>query len=153
MPESNTPRDQAIDFYVTEFGVDREWLETLSYYQRSDEIWATSAGAIPPLASPRLPGLRILRRAPGGLKPTSVFLSFLGERITARRVSVDLETLRALLLGQWVSANATDGYVAIVHSGDVFGCGRVRDNRMRALIPTGRRRELLNALSFSATQK
>ena len=153
MPKSNTPRDEAIGFYETEFGVDRAWLEELSYHDRQDEIWATSARALPPLASPRLPGLRILRRAPGGLKPTSVFLALLGDRITSRRVDVDLPTLRALLLGQWVPTGAADGYVAIVHSGDVFGCGRARDQRMRALIPTGRRRELLNALPSSGTSK
>jgi len=35
----------------------------------------------------------------------------------------------------------------------VFGCGGARDGRMRALIPTGRRRELLNALSrFEVTE-
>jgi NOL1/NOP2/fmu family ribosome biogenesis protein len=142
-----------IAFFETQFGVARAWLNELTFDERQGEIWATSASLIPPLASPRLPGLRILRRAPGGLKPTSVFLALLADRITARRVDTDLDRLRKLLLGQWIPTDASDGHCAIVFRADVLGCGRVRDGRVRALIPTGRRRELLNALShFEATE-
>ncbi|MBU0595785.1 hypothetical protein KJ567_03765 [Candidatus Bipolaricaulota bacterium] len=153
MPESNVARDEAIAYFETQFGVARAWLEELHFVERQGEIWATSASAIPPLASLRLPGLRALRRAPGGLKPTSVFLTLLADRITARRIETDLARLRKLLLGQWIPTDASDGYCAVGFRGDVLGCGRVRDRRVRALIPTGRRRELLNALShFEATE-
>ena len=147
MPESDVLRNEAIAFFETQFGVARAWLGELQYVERKGEIWATSAQAIPPLASPRLPGLRILRRSPNGLKPTSVFLTLLGDRITARRVAADLDQIRKLLLGQWIPTDISDGHFAIEFRGDVLGCGRASDGRMRALIPTGRRRELLNALS------
>jgi len=144
--ESNTSSLEAVAFYETEFGVERTWLEQLVYHERGDEVWATSALGIPALDAPRLPGLRILRRTPHGLKPTSVFLALLGDRVTKRRVEVNLEDLRSLLLGQWIAADVPDGFAAIVFEGDVLGCGRARHGRVRALIPTGRRQELLGAL-------
>jgi NOL1/NOP2/fmu family ribosome biogenesis protein len=146
LPDSNMPKEEAIAFFGTRFGVAEEWLRALTFVERNNEIWATSASTLPPLASPRLPGLRALRRAPGGLKPTSVFLALLGNRITAARVDVDSNALHRLLLGHWAPAEASDGYVAIVYRGDVLGCGRAQDGRVRALLPTGRRRELLNTL-------
>ncbi len=147
MPEFKDPRSEAITYFETQFGVARTWLETLRYVERQGGIWATSATDIPPLASPRLPGLRVLRRAPAGLKPTSVFLALLGDRITVRRVEADSGQLEKLLLGQWLATDLSDGHFAVVFRGDVLGCGTARGSRMRALIPTGRRRELLNALA------
>ena len=147
MHELSTPSLDAVSFYETEFGVARRWLERLTYHERGDEVWATSASDIPPLDAPRLPGLRILRRTPHGLKPTSVFLALLGDRITKRRAEVNLEDLHSLLLGQWIPIDLPDGFAAIVFEDDVLGCGRASHGRVHALIPTGRRRELLGAIS------
>ncbi|RLE35736.1 hypothetical protein DRJ12_04920 [Candidatus Acetothermia bacterium] len=79
---------------------------------------------------------------PDGLKPTSTFLILLGDRITLSR-----NDLRSLLLGRTIPASSPDGYVALSYNGDVVGCGRVRGGKLQALIPTGRRRELLEILT------
>jgi len=149
LPASNSDhlRQEVVDYFAHRFGVDTQWLSSLSFVERQDEIWATSAPPLPGLHAARLPGLRVLRRAPSGLKPTSVFLSLLGNRITTSRIDVDDERLHKLLNGQRIAIDHSEGHVAIVYRGDVLGCGRLHGGLLRALIPTGRRRELLNALS------
>jgi NOL1/NOP2/fmu family ribosome biogenesis protein len=99
------------------------------------------------LHSRRAPGLRALRIQPDGLKPTSVFLVHLGDWITSSRIEVDRDALRRLASGQPLPSDREDGYVALSYRGDVIGCGQVRRGALRAVIPTGRRRELLEALA------
>lgn len=148
MLESHALRQELISYFRDRFGVSEAWLESLVFAVKDDEIWAASAPCPEGLYSARLPGLRIARRAPRGLKPTSVFLATLGARITAARIAVDATALHALLMGQRVSIDdQLDGYVALVYRQDVLGCGQVHSGKLRALIPTGRRRELLALLS------
>jgi len=81
------------------------------------------------------------------MKPTSVFLMALGDRITRSRIAISFEELRALLQGQRIPTTSDDeGFVALVYLGDVIGCGRIRGGRLQALLPTGRRKELLDIL-------
>lgn len=147
MPASSDPRTEVLAFFETRFGVN-DALDGLHFIERNDELWATSACPPPGLDAERPAGLRILRRQPRGLKPTSVVLMLLGDRITRSRVDVDRDELRDLLLGQRIRTDTPidDGPVALVHRGDVIGCGRLARGELRALIPTGRRRELLGAL-------
>jgi NOL1/NOP2/fmu family ribosome biogenesis protein len=151
LPESSAQlRAEVADYFETRFGVDACVWSDLRFHERRHEIWATRCLPLSGIASARPPGLRALRRTPDGLKPTSTFLTFLGDRITASRVAVSRASLRAVLLGQRVEGEHADGYVAIVYCHDVIGCGKVRGNRLQAMIPTGRRQELLAALGPDA---
>ena len=148
MSDSNALRDEAIAFFETRFGVAGDWLAEISFVARRDEIWACRSAPPSGLDFDRPSGLRALRRQGAGFKPTSTFLAVLGDRITASRIDLDRESLRQLLLGQrlaWPS-DVADGHVALCFRGDVLGCGRLGHGRLHALIPTGRRRELLAAL-------
>ncbi len=148
MPESNVPAEtEALSYLADRFGVAPTDLTGLTFYQRSDEIWVVSVFPPEGISWTRPPGLRAFRRMPDGLKPTSALLILLGERITASRIPLNREELRDLLLGRSLDASIADGYVALSYRGDVVGCGRVRGGRLQALIPTGRRRELLEILS------
>lgn len=148
MHESPDPRhSEAADYFVRRFGVPEDAISTLCFREWREEIWAVSAPPPKGIASRRPPGLRALRRTPTGLKPTSAFLVHLGPRITASRVDVDLRSLESLLLGRRIETDATDGFVALCFRGDVVGCGRARGGILQAVIPTGRRRELLLALA------
>jgi len=149
LPDSSGPRSEAIRFLEERFGVSREILDELTFIDRGDEIWACRSAPPPGIDSVRAPGLRALRRQGAGLKPTSTFLAAIGDRITASRVDLDRAALRRLLLGQRIPYpfDAEDGHVALCFRGDVLGCGRVRGGVLQALIPTGRRRELLVALA------
>ena len=139
-------RSEVVSFFASRFGIDREFLSRLAYRERSNEVWAVSAEPPPGIVSRRPPGLRILRRTPDGLKPTSAFLIHLGKRITSSRVDLDRGTLESLLLGRRLETEDENGYVALSFAGDVVGCGRVHRGHLQAVIPTGRRRELLLAL-------
>lgn len=147
MPVSPELRQEITSFYVQQFGVPESFMRGLSMEANKEEIWGCTGGSLPGIYSPRGIGLRIGRNFPRGFKPTSVFLTALGPLITRSRVVVDLEELRALLMGQRIPFSGTEiGYVALSYCGDILGCGRSHDGKLHALIPTGRRRELLEIL-------
>ena len=152
MPDSNGPEGDVVRLFEERFGVARATLAAFTFHERRDEIWACTAPPPPGIESARPPGLRALRRQGGDLKPTSTFLTALGPAITAASVDLDADALRRLLLGQRISSpcDLTDGHVALRFGGDVVGCGRLRAGSLQALIPTGRRRELLGALATNA---
>jgi len=152
LPESSGSRERALDLFERRFGVAHDELAAFTFIERQDEIWACRTMPPGTLTSERPPGLRALRRYKDDLKPTSAFLMALGHRITAARADLTARDLQQVLLGQRIPSPATlsDGYVAICYQGDVLGCGRVRSEQLQALIPTGRRRELLGVLAANA---
>jgi hypothetical protein len=147
-PESKPLREEILHLFEHRFGVSREALADLTFSERREEVWACSCPPPRGIESGRPSGLRAFRGQPGGLKPTSTFLITVGDRITASRLNLDSEGLRDVLLGRRIPAPSdhTDGYVALCFRGDVIGCGKIRSGLLQALIPTGRRRELLAAL-------
>ncbi|MDD4904011.1 MAG: hypothetical protein PHV11_03665 [Candidatus Bipolaricaulis sp.] len=156
MPESNgspsaaerTPSASGmlLAVYGRVFGVPEDALVELRATEKDGEIWASSQDPPRRVRTRRPPGLRALRRMPDGVKPTSTFLMALADRIRAARIEVDLETLRKLLLGRRIEVDHPDSYVAVAYDGLVLGCGRVQRSELHVLIPTGRRRELLEVL-------
>ena len=141
-------RDDVVGYFAERFGVDLSDLERFLFVEHAGEIWAATAAAPSVLSLARPAGVRALRRMESGFKPTSTFLVLLGERIRAGRAEVETqEDLAALLLGKDLPSSLGPGFAAISFRGDVVGCGTVREGRIRALIPTGRKKELLEALS------
>lgn len=149
VPESDALREEILRLLDHRFGVSAEALADLTFSENRGGIWACSS--LPPrgIEPSRPSGLRAFRRQPDGLKPTSAFLITLGGRIAASRLDLDMDDLRDVLLGQRIPAlpDHTDGYVALCFGGDVIGCGKIRGSRLHGLIPTERRRELLDALA------
>lgn len=153
MLESNGPlREEVLAYYEARFGVQRSAFDGFLFHETSGEIWGTTGAPPASIAARRPSGLRVLRRTPTGLKPTSAFLTHLGPRVTAARVVLSSPEMEALLLGRRLEVEEPEGYVALCLGADVVGCGRVGDGRLQAVIPTGRRRELLLALEGTATQ-
>ncbi|MFC2095309.1 hypothetical protein ACFLSW_02585 [Candidatus Bipolaricaulota bacterium] len=147
MPVSPEFRQEIVAFYAQQFGITEPFMDTLDIEANKEEIWGGTATRPPGIHSARPMGLRIGRCFPTGFKPTSVFLSALGPRICQSRISVELEDLRQLLLGQRIPfPGLEEGYVALEYRGDILGCGRAHHDKLQALIPTGRRRELLEIL-------
>ncbi len=147
MPVSPELRKEITDYYERQFGIPKSFLRRLAIEANKEEIWGGTGVVLPGVYSARAIGLRIGRNFPGGFKPTSVFLAALGPRISRSEVTVELEDLRKLLLGHRIPYSGTEtGYVALKYRDDILGCGRCHDKKLRALIPTGRRRELLEIL-------
>jgi hypothetical protein len=146
LPASNDAlRREALDYFGARFGVPPAAFADAAFVEPSNgEIWIAST--LPPsgLHTRRPPGLRALRRAPAGLKPTSAFLVSIGPLVTSSCLTFDTDSLRQLLLGRRVPCSHSDGYVALGYDGLVLGCGHVAGGIVRCLIPTGRRRELLD---------
>jgi NOL1/NOP2/fmu family ribosome biogenesis protein len=147
LPVSPELRQEITAFYVRQFGVPESFINSLTMEANKEEIWGGTGTSLPGIYSPRAIGLRIGRNFPKGFKPTSVFLSALGSLITRSLVHVELEAARQLLLGHRIPFSGTEvGYVALSYCGDILGCGRSHDGKLHALIPTGRRKELLEIL-------
>jgi len=140
-------REEILGFFADRFGVSRSIFDGLHLDEHGDDIWAASDGPHPNLSARRPAGLRILRRTPKGLKPTSSFLILLGSRVLRARVELQINDLESILLGRRLTTSLSDGHAALSYRGDIVGCGHVRNGEVQALIPTGRRRELLEALA------
>jgi len=147
LPASPELRHEITAFYQQQFGVREPFLQGLLIEVNKEEIWGGTGAVLPGIYSARPMGLRIGRKFPVGFKPTSVFLAALGPHISHSKVSVELEDLRKLLLGQRIPFSGPEkGYVALEYRGDILGCGRIHQGKLQALIPTGRRKELLEIL-------
>ncbi len=147
MPESGSLREEALSYFAERFGVSEEAFSEIIFIERKGEIWAASVTSPPAIFGVRPPGLRALRRMRDKLKPTSLFLRFLGDRITTSRVEITTaKDLRTLLLGGELPSLLSPGYVAISFRGDVIGCGTVSAGYVKAALPTGRKKELLEIL-------
>ncbi len=148
MPASEELKRSALSLYRDRFGVTwpAEW--RLHVQPSQQEVWATTAAPLPGIAADRPIGLRMARWFPSGIKPTSVFLMALGPLVTRSRVEISSKELRHLLLGHRIPETSIEpGYVALTFLGDTIGCGQVKVGELRTLIPTGRRRELLEILA------
>ena len=147
MPGSESLREEVVFYFAERFGVSEEAFSGIVFSERKSEIWAASVIPPPAIFGTRPPGLRALRRMRDKLKPTSLFLRFLGDRITSSRVEITaVEELRTLLLGGGLPSKLSPGYVAISFRGDVIGCGSVNAGYVKAILPTGRKKELLEIL-------
>jgi len=139
-------RKDVLELLSASFGIEPPDIAHLRFAERKEDIWASSASAALDLASQRMPGLRAFRRTPQGLKPTSAFLVCIAPLLRKGVVRLGRDDTRALLLGRHLEADASDGFVALALGDDVIGCGRAGGGKVTTLIPTGRRRELLEAL-------
>ncbi|MCK5585649.1 hypothetical protein KAJ02_06205 [Candidatus Bipolaricaulota bacterium] len=147
MPASSELKQEITAFYLQHFGVPEPFMRDLTIEASKEEIWGGTGAPLPGVYSARPMGLRIGRKFHAGFKPTSVFLAALGPHVSRSKVSVELEDLRKLLLGQRIPfSGPEEGYVALEYRGDILGCGRCHQGKLHALIPTGRRRELLEIL-------
>ncbi|MGC9529398.1 MAG: methyltransferase RsmF C-terminal domain-like protein [Candidatus Bipolaricaulaceae bacterium] len=146
MPSYDDRTEEALAFLAAHFGVvDLPGLVV----EPDGDLWLTTAGEPPASVPCRAIGLRLLRRLPGGLKPTSFGLMALGDRIRRQRVELSPRQLWTLLHGRPLPyhGDASPGYVALCLNGEVVGCGLLQGGHLRCQIPTGRRRDLLNAMS------
>ncbi len=148
MPASNEAlRSEVLEYLEARFGLTPHLFAGAEFSETADgEIWIASRGA-PGRVARRPPGLRAVRRTPTGLKPTSAFLVSVGPQVSRSRVSLERDALVQLLLGRRLPCEGPDGYVAVTYGRDVLGCGAVGDGTLRSLLPTGRRRELLDILT------
>jgi NOL1/NOP2/fmu family ribosome biogenesis protein len=92
----------------------------------------------------RMPGLKILRRMPWGLKPTGAFLTRFGALATRNLYDLTLAQTRRVLGGEdlELTTPGEDGYVILRHRGLILGCGLRTGRRLYGKIPKGLREML-----------
>ena len=88
-------------------------------------------------------GIRAFRDTGIGIKPTTYFLQFLGDRIDRNVVELDREELEKLVFErETIGCGLTPGYVALKFRGDIIGCGLNRTEGLETQIPKGRAKTL-----------
>ena len=154
MPASNDPlTSEMTAFFADRFGIAPLHLAGLTFRERGAEVWATSAEPPHALSLRRPAGLCAGERSEQGFRPSSPFLTALGDQITAARCELSREQLRRVALGQKIPIDGSNGPVAVCSHGDVFGAGQIRDGLLQLLLPTGHRNELLRALEGTFVPK
>ena len=150
MPASSDPSSEIRSYFADRFGISEAVLDRMHFAFRGDDVWAATVAVPEGIRTARPVGLHAARRTPHGWRPTGVFLICLGDAVAASRVEIcDVRHLREFLQGRPSESCAPTGYVAVAFRGDVLGCGLVDRGRLRVQIPTGRRRELLEALRLA----
>jgi len=148
--EENKLEEMTKRYYEERFGIPPSEFQGKRFIRRGNEVWAISweGVEIPDWKRIQALGIRILHIMGHGLKPTSYALQFFGKAIKRSKAEVSIEELRELALGHNLrkDLDCGRGYVAIVHNGDVFGCGFYTGEELRSEIPSARRRELLEAI-------
>jgi NOL1/NOP2/fmu family ribosome biogenesis protein len=90
----------------------------------------------------QVPGL-IAARINGSMKPSTNLIQLIGHRAVANKIELEKSAAQAFMGGDDIyapsSADATDGYVIITHSGHALGCGLLKNGRIKNMLPKARR--------------
>lgn len=87
-------------------------------------------------------GIRCIRDMNIGLKPTTYFIQYLGDKITNNRVDLNKRELETLLDREMIERTmAEKGYVALFYKDKAIGCGFYKDELISSRIPKGRSKE------------
>ncbi len=144
--EEEDPKSVLAEYYSRGFGVRKSFFDGLEAIQKKSGIWVSSPVLLPPMFESV--GMPALRRFPGGYKPTTFFLVFLGDEVRNRRVELSEKELFEILSGREIERDTGErGFVALCFEGRVVGCGFSTGTRLRSMIPKARAGELLEALS------
>ncbi len=139
-----------IGYFNERFGIPTFVFDGLNFVESADSIWVTSAdlSCADVLGKVSSIGMRLAHIMDGRFKPTSYALMWLQPHIKSGIISVTLDELVKLLLGQSVKLRSdnTRGFVAIAFEGDILGCGFFTGDELRCEMPKGRRAELLDVL-------
>lgn len=150
--EGETPSREAIlEWWSTEFDVDRINFERLSFWERGrGKIWCTSAAVPDPVRIEAL-GMFCLRTRGADWKPTTNAAQRFGQHADRRVIDVNREVAAAFVAGEdrSVAWDGPRGYV-FVRTGvggrqTVLGVGQYLDGELVSAVPKPRRRALLGS--------
>lgn len=148
-------RQKVVAYFRLRFGVPaRHWKGYTFLLAGDGTVWLTT---IEPCLEwgpkQRTMGLRLARLQPGGVKPTTYALQWLGKAIRRSRVVYNDEELSRLLAGEHLpprQGKVSRGYVALCLEEEgweeVIGCGFFDGQRVRHQIPKGQLPMLRHAL-------
>ncbi len=135
------------EYLIQRFGVE-EIFENFKLVERSGDFWIVPKN-MNVEGEYITTGIRALRDTGIGLKPTTYFLQWLGNRITKNKLEMDKEILDRLVFDREVLtefSGITNGYVALMYKGEVLGCGLKKNSGLVTQIPKGRAKMLKNIL-------
>jgi len=140
------PSSEMCERYLEDRFGEEEILEEYRFEERSGDFWVIPEEM--ELDEEYITaGIRAFRDTGIGIKPTTYFLQFLGERIERNVVDLDREELEKLVFErQSIDCELTPGYVALRFRGEIIGCGLNRTDGLETQIPKGRAKTLRHDL-------
>lgn len=157
--EEESLKNLVVSYYGERFGVPSRVMERFSFIRRGDMVWATTARIkLAENLNIISAGVRMLRLSRDNQikKPTTAGLQLLGSHLRKNIINVSTAQLTELLLRGRITLDekvlecAEDGFVAVKWKQWIVGCARLKGNRLFNQIPSGRVRDLLEALITQA---
>ena len=141
------------------FGVSRDVFDDYDFYQRGDRIWIVPKDAARLLNEMRceVVGMSFMRVMSADLKPTTSAVQLFGRFATKNVVELDASAAFEFMRRRSVrldnasrTENLTDGYVVVKFKGrgTPLGCGVLRGDELKSLIPKDRSVEQWKLESF-----
>ncbi|HEX58912.1 MAG TPA: hypothetical protein ENF26_02030 [Methanomicrobia archaeon] len=151
-------REEILNWWEERFGVSRDVFEDYDFYQKGDRIWIVPKDAAEALNEMRCEviGMSFMRVISADLKPTTSAIQLFGRFATRNVVELDASDAfefmqrRSVHLGAFRTRDLTDGYVVVKFKGrnTPLGCGVLRGNELKSLIPKDRSVEQWKLESF-----
>jgi NOL1/NOP2/fmu family ribosome biogenesis protein len=126
--------------WSSRFGVPLEVFDGYSFYRRAQGIWAFSGAHLPGLSYEAV-GLRMISLKEKPWRPTTSALQVFGMHATKNVVRLQPDQARLFLAGesQALDADVEPGFVVVLSSGDILGCGLYSRGTLASQLPKERR--------------
>ncbi|MDY6788431.1 MAG: hypothetical protein SVV03_00555 [Candidatus Nanohaloarchaea archaeon] len=136
------------NYFEERFGVDRDFWNSLKVHERSSSLWVVS-GDTDLNGEFTASGIRALRKANLGFKPTTYMLQILGSEIDRNIAELSGKELDSLVFDREILQGFEDlekGYVALKFRGSIIGCGKRTGRGLESQISKSRSRELKSCM-------
>jgi NOL1/NOP2/fmu family ribosome biogenesis protein len=137
-----SPQDQekVLNYFEYRFGIPRQLFEDFSFYSASKGRVYIGPKNLIEKPKPVTGGI-LVARISRHIKPTTNFFQFFGKNATKNMIELNKEHTISLIQGENLDLNynevqdASNGYVLITYLDFPIGCGLLKDNHLRNMIP------------------
>jgi len=140
-------KDEVLGYFESRFGLDPSVFDGYVFY-----IGGRGRLYLGPSAD--MNGLRVattgltIARSDGGIKPTTNLLQCFGSRVTKNRIDISRADAAEFIRGSdiridpAVLGDVSDGYVLLVYQGCPLGCGLLKQDCVKNMLPKAKRLNL-----------
>lgn len=141
-------KDEVLRYFETRFGISPSVFDGYVFY-----IGGRGRLYLGPMAD--MNGLKVattgltVARSDGGIKPTTNLLQCFGSHVTRNRIELGREDAALFINGSDIRTDlaaigdVTEGYVLVAYNGVPLGCGLLKQNCIKNMLPKAKRLNLL----------
>lgn len=140
-------QEQVLNYFEERFGIQRQLLESFSFYSASKGRIFLGPNNLIDKPKPVTGGI-LIARISLHIKPTTIFLQFFGKDVTKNVIKLNKERTVRFIKGENLDLSdneiqdATNGYVLVTYLDFPLGCGLLKGNQVRNMIPKPKLLEL-----------